>query len=103
MSGNASAFRSMLSTMNNGGRIGLLGIFPNGVEIDWSLVTFKGLFIKGIYGREMFETWYKMTSMLQSGLDISKVITHHFHIDDYERGFEVMEKGNSGKVILEWR
>ncbi len=103
MSGNASAFRSMLNSMNNGGRIGLLGIFPKGVEIDWSLVTFKGLLIKGIYGREMFETWYKMTSMLQSGLDISKVITHHFHVDDFERGFEVMEKGNSGKVILEWR
>jgi threonine 3-dehydrogenase len=103
MSGNPSAFRSMLSTMNNGGRIALLGIFPRGVEIDWSLVTFKGLFIKGIYGREMFETWYKMTAMLQSGLDISKIVTHHFPVDDFERGFAVMEAGNSGKVILEWQ
>jgi threonine 3-dehydrogenase len=103
MSGNASAFRSMLATMNNGGRIALLGIFPKGVEIEWSIVTFKGLFIKGIYGREMFETWYKMTSMLQSGLDISKVITHHFHVDDFEKGFSAMESGNSGKVILDWK
>lgn len=102
MSGNASAFRSMLSTMNNGGRIGLLGIFPKSVEIDWSLVTFKGLFIKGIYGREMYETWYKMASMLQSGLDISKVITHNFAVDDFEKGFAVMNEGKSGKVILDW-
>ncbi len=102
MSGNPSAFTSMLKTMNHGGRIGLLGIFPSDVPIDWSLVTFKGLFIKGIYGREMFETWYKMASMLQSGLDISPVITHHFDIDDFQKGFEVMQKGQSGKVILDW-
>lgn len=102
MSGNASAFVSMLENMNNGGRISLLGIFPSEVAIDWSLVAFKGLFIKGIYGREMYETWYKMVSMLQSGLDISKVITHHFPIDDFEKGFQIMKSGQSGKVILNW-
>lgn len=102
MSGNASAFRSMLESMNNGGKIGLLGIFSSSVDIDWSLVTFKGLFIKGIYGREMYETWYKMSSMLQSGLDISKIVTHEFPIDDFEKGFKIMQEGQSGKVVLDW-
>ncbi len=103
MSGNAQAFQSLIEAMNHGGRVAILGIFPgNVVPIDWSYVIFRGLFLKGIYGREMFETWYKMTSMLQSGLDISCVITHHFPIDDFEKGFDVMKKGESGKVILEW-
>lgn len=102
MSGHPDAFRSMLSVMNNGGRVAILGIFPGEVAIDWSQVIFKGLFLKGIYGREMFESWYKMRSMLQSGLDISPVITHHFSVDEYQKGFEVMNSGNSGKVILEW-
>lgn len=102
MSGNARAFRSMLDTMNNGGRIALLGIFPEEVAIDWSAVVFKGLFIKGIYGREMFETWYKMSAMLQSGLDISKVITHRMKAEQFEEGFKVLNEGKSGKVILDW-
>jgi threonine 3-dehydrogenase len=102
MSGNPQAFQSMLETMNNGGRVAILGIFPGPVEIDWSQVIFKGLHLKGIYGREMFETWYKMTTMLQSGLDISPVITHRLAIDDYEEGFRIMKAGQSGKVILEW-
>ncbi len=102
MSGNSHAFRSMLSVMNNGARIGLLGIFPEEVAIDWSQVIFKGLFLKGIYGREMFETWYKMTTLIQSGLNITPVVTHHFYIDDFEKGFEVMKSGLCGKVILEW-
>jgi threonine 3-dehydrogenase len=102
MSGNSEAFHSMLATMNNGGRIALLGIFPGDVAIDWGTIVFKGLFLKGIYGREMFETWYKMASMLQSGLDISEVITHRLKVDDFEKGFEVMTKGEAGKVILDW-
>ena len=102
MSGNAPAFQSMLEGMNHGGRIAVLGIFPTAVQIDFSQIIFKGLHLKGIYGREMFETWYKMTSMLQSGLDISGVITHRFPIDDFQRGFETMISGLSGKVILEW-
>ena len=102
MSGNASAFNDMLTTMNHGGKISLLGIFPNEVAIDWSLVVFKGLQIKGIYGREMYETWYKMASMLQSGLDISSIITHEMSFEDFEQGFDIMNKGKSGKVILNW-
>ncbi|MCE9605566.1 MAG: L-threonine 3-dehydrogenase [Planctomycetia bacterium] len=102
MSGSAAAFQSMLEGMNHGGRIAILGIFPSAVSIDFSQIIFKGLHLKGIYGREMFETWYKMTSMLQSGLDISGVITHRFPIDEFEHGFEVMRSGLSGKVILEW-
>jgi len=103
MSGNAAAFQTMLATMNNGGRIALLGIFPDNVAIDWGTVVFKGLFLKGIYGREMFETWYKMASMLQSGLDISGIITHRLPVNEFEKGFEVMEKGESGKVVLDWQ
>ncbi len=102
MSGNPHAFNQMLEVMNHGGRVSLLGIFPSVVAIDWSLVVFKGLIIKGIYGREMFETWYKMASMIRSGLDISSIITHRFPVDDYEAGFEVMSEGKSGKVILNW-
>lgn len=102
MSGNETAFRSMLATMNNGGKIALLGIPPGEMSIDWNDVIFKGLIIKGIYGREMYETWYKMASMIQSGLDISGVITHHLHIDDFQKGFDAMESGQCGKVILDW-
>jgi len=102
MSGNAAAFQSMLEAMNNGGRVAILGIFPTAVSVDFSQVIFKGLHLKGIYGREMFETWYKMTTMLQSGLDIEQVITHRFKIDDFQQGFDVMRSGMSGKVILDW-
>jgi threonine 3-dehydrogenase len=102
MSGTAEAFRAMLDTMVNGGRIAMLGIFPEEVAIDWGKVIFKGLFLKGIYGREMFETWYKMAAMIQGGLDISPVITHRFPIEDFENGFLVMASGQSGKVVLDW-
>ncbi len=102
MSGNPTAFRDLLRTMHHGGKVALLGIPPDDTAIDWNQVIFKGLFLKGIYGREMFETWYKMSSMLQSGLDIEPVITHHFGVDDFEPAFELMESGQSGKVILHW-
>ena len=102
MSGNASAFHSMLDTMNHGGKIAMLGIPDQNMTIDWSQVIFKGLVIKGIYGREMFETWYKMASLIQSGLNISPIITHHYHIDDFQKGFDAMGSGQSGKVILNW-
>ena len=102
MSGNPAAFNSMLTTMNHGGRIALLGIPPSDMGIDWNQVIFKGLVIKGIYGREMFETWYKMASLIQSGLDLSPIITHHYKIDDFQEGFDVMRSGMSGKVILDW-
>jgi threonine 3-dehydrogenase len=102
MSGNPTAFRDMLRTMHHGGSVALLGIPPAETAIDWNEVIFKGLVIKGIYGREMFETWYKMASMLQSGLDIGPIITHRFAIDDYQRAFETMNSGRSGKVILDW-
>jgi threonine 3-dehydrogenase len=102
MSGNPQAFRSMLEAMHHGGKIALLGIPPNDMTIDWNQVIFKGLVIKGIYGREMFETWYKMSSMLQSGLNIQPVITHHFGVDEYLPAFELMESGKTGKVILDW-
>ena len=102
MSGVSSAFQGMLEVMNHGGKIAMLGIPPGEMAIDWSKVIFKGLVIKGVYGREMFETWFKMTSMLQGGLDIAPVITHHFPVDDYEEAFEVMRSGQSGKVILDW-
>ena len=102
MSGVPDAFRSMLAVMNHGGRIAMLGIPPSSMSIDWNQVIFKGLFIKGIYGREMFETWYKMAALLQSGLDLTPVITHRFHIDDFQQGFDEMRSGHSGKVILDW-
>ena len=102
MSGNASAFRDMLRTMHHGGKIALLGIPPQEIAIDWNQVIFKGLLLKGIYGREMFETWYKMSSMLQSGLNIEPVITHRFPLEDYEQAFQLMESGQSGKIILNW-
>jgi threonine 3-dehydrogenase len=102
MSGNPSAFSDMLNTMNHGGKIALLGILPDETPIDWNQVIFKGLKIKGIYGRRMFETWYKMIAMLESGLDLSPVMTHQYKIDDYEEAFEIMRSGKSGKVILDW-
>ena len=102
MSGNPQAFRDMLDNMCHGGKIAMLGIPEKEIAIDWNIVVFNMLTIKGIYGREMYETWYKMTVMLQSGLDISPVITHRFHASDYEKGFEVMMTGKSGKVILDW-
>ncbi|MBT8506656.1 L-threonine 3-dehydrogenase [Coxiella-like endosymbiont of Rhipicephalus sanguineus] len=102
MSGNAEAFRSMLTIMNNGGRIAFLGIPPTPFAIDWNLVVFKSLTIKGIYGRRMFETWYKMINLLQSGLDISPVITHEFPLKDFQQAFDVMLSGKAGKVILDW-
>ncbi len=102
MSGAPSAFRSMLKLMNNGGKIAMLGIPPNDMSISWDEVIFKGLQIKGIYGREMFETWYKMANLVQSGLDLNPIITHEFKIDDFQKGFDVMESGLSGKVILDW-
>ncbi len=102
MSGNAQAFRDLLSVMHHGGKVALLGIPPSDTAIDWNEVIFKGLIIKGVYGREMFETWYKMSSMLQSGLDMSPVISHHFPIADFQQAFDLMASGQSGKVILDW-
>ncbi|MFP4904744.1 zinc-binding dehydrogenase, partial [Paraburkholderia sp. BR14261] len=102
MSGVPSAFTALLESMNHGGKVALLGIPPAQTAIDWNQVIFKGLEIKGIYGREMFETWYKMVAMLQSGLDLSPIITHRFGVDDYEKGFAAMLSGESGKVILDW-
>lgn len=102
MSGVPSAFSSMLNTMNHGGKIAMLGIPPANMSIDWTKVIFKGLEIKGVYGREMFETWYKMASLIQSGLDISPILTHEFPVDEFQKGFDMMASGESGKVILNW-
>src|SRR6476469_1263582 len=102
MSGVPEAFSTMLSHMNHGGKIALLGIPPAQMAIDWNQVIFKGLEIKGIYGREMFETWYKMVAMLQSGLDLSPIITHHYAVEQFENAFATMQSGQSGKVILDW-
>ena len=103
MSGSPAAFCEMLENMSHGGKIAMLGIPAGAMSINWKQVIFNMLTIKGIYGREMFETWYKMSVMLESGLDISPVITHRFPCHEYEKGFEVMRTGNSGKVILDWR
>jgi threonine 3-dehydrogenase len=102
MSGAPPAFRTLLEVMNHGGRIALLGIPPGEMSIDWNQVIFKGLFIKGIYGREMFETWYKMAALIQSGLDLTPIITHRYHIDEFQQGFDEMRSGRSGKVVLSW-
>ncbi|WP_424952386.1 L-threonine 3-dehydrogenase [Deinococcus sp.] len=102
MSGSGAALNQMLRAMNHGGKVALLGIPAAGVSIDWNDVIFKGLSIKGVYGREMFETWYKMAALVQSGLDLSPIITHHFSITDFQRGFDAMRSGQSGKVILDW-
>ena len=100
MSGNGAAFESMLENMYHGGRIALLGILPNSTGIRWDQVIFKGLVIKGIYGREIFETWYKMQTMLQSGLDVSPVLTHRYRFEEFEKGFAAMQSGECGKVVL---
>ena len=102
MSGNPNAFKSMLENIYHGGRIALLGLLPESTQINWDDIIFKGLHVKGIYGREMYETWYKMTQMLRSGLDISPVITHELSVDDFQDGFDIMEAGNCGKIVLEW-
>jgi len=102
MSGNPDAFNDMLVNMCHGGKIAMLGIPKNDMAIDWNIVVFNMLTIKGIYGREMYETWYKMTVMLESGLDIAPVITHRFDYEDYEKGFDKALSGKSGKVILNW-
>ena len=102
MSGNAAAFRDMIANMSHGGKIAMLGIPANEMTMEWKTVIFNMLTIKGIYGREMYETWYKMTVMLESGLDITPVITHRFRFDEYEKGFDAMREGGSGKVILDW-
>ncbi|AEE21036.1 L-threonine 3-dehydrogenase [Paraglaciecola chathamensis] len=102
MSGVPAAFRDMLDKMNHGGKVAMLGIPPGDVAVDWNKVIFKGLVIKGIYGREMFETWYKMASLIQGGLDLAPIITHQFNIDEFQQGFDTMGSGHSGKVILNW-
>ncbi len=103
MSGNQAALDQMIEALVMGGKIALLGIPPGKSPVDWSRIVFKAITIKGVYGREMFETWYKMIAMLQNGLDISKVITHRFPVDDFEKGFNVMKSGQSGKVVLDWK
>lgn len=102
MSGHPSGLNDILNYTSNGAKVSLLGIFPDKVAIDWDKVIFKGLILKGIYGREMFETWYKMSSMIRAGLDISPVITHRFPVADFKLGFETMMSGQSGKVVLDW-
>ena len=102
MSGNPSAFNSLIASMAHGGKIAMLGIPEKEIAIDWNIVVFNMLTIKGIYGREMYETWYKMTVMLQSGLDIKPVITHRFHYTDFQKGFDAMLSGQCGKVVLDW-
>ncbi|MGQ0505195.1 MAG: L-threonine 3-dehydrogenase [Myxococcaceae bacterium] len=102
MSGNADGFRSLLGAMNHGGRVALLGIPPGEIAINWDQVIFKGLVLKGIYGREMFETWYKMAAMLQSGLNVSPIITHQFAAAEFQKAFDTMKTGQSGKIVLDW-
>lgn len=102
MSGHPDGLRDILEHTSNGAKISLLGIFPKPFEIDWDKVIFKGLVLKGIYGREIYETWYRMTSMIRAGLDISPVITHQFHYTDFQDGIDVMASGQSGKVVLNW-
>lgn len=102
MSGSPAAFEGMIENMYNGSKISLLGILPNTTQVQWDKIIFKALTLKGIYGREMWETWYQMEQMLISGIDLTPVITHRFHIDDFQKGFDIMESGNCGKVILSW-
>ncbi|WP_299851157.1 L-threonine 3-dehydrogenase [uncultured Roseovarius sp.] len=102
MSGSQAALDQMVEAMVMGGKVALLGIPPGKSPVDWSRIVFKAIMIKGVYGREMFETWYKMISMLQNGLDVSRVITHRFHVDEFHKGFETMKSGSSGKVVLDW-
>ncbi|GAB1415591.1 L-threonine 3-dehydrogenase [Paludibacter sp.] len=102
MSGSPKAFESMLENMYNGSKISLLGLLPHSTQVNWDSIIFKALTIKGIYGREMWETWYQMEQMLISGIDLSPIITHRFHVDDFQKGFDVMESGMCGKVLLNW-
>ena len=102
MSGAPAAFESMLDTMNHGGKIALLGILPSGAGVNWDHIIFKGLELKGIYGRRMFETWYKMGALIQAGLDLTPILTHRFSANDYQKGFDAMRSGQAGKVILDW-
>lgn len=102
MSGSARALSGMIDAMCHGGKIALLGILPDKVDIDWNKVIFNMITLKGIYGREMYETWYKMTVMIQGGLDISPVITHRIHYTDFKKGFELMKSGKSGKIVMDW-
>ena len=102
MSGSPHAFKSMIENMYNGSKISLLGILPNTTTVDWNKIIFKALTLKGIYGREMWETWYQMEQMLISGIDLTPIITHRFHVDEFQKGFDVMEGGQCGKVILSW-
>jgi threonine 3-dehydrogenase len=102
MSGSPNAFVEMIRSMYNGSSVALLGILPSNFEVPWSEIIFKAITLKGIYGREMWETWYKMEQMIIGGIDLNPVITHHFHIDDFQKGFDAMEEGNCGKVILNW-
>jgi threonine 3-dehydrogenase len=102
MSGNSQAFNDMIANVKMGAKIALLGILPPTTQIQWNQVIFKALFLKGIYGREMFETWYKMCAMLTSGLDINPIITHRFPVKDFKEGFEIMSSGKSGKIVLDW-
>jgi len=101
-SGNQMALDQMVEAMTMGGRIVMLGIPPGKSPVDWSRIVFKAITIKGVYGREIFETWYKMIAMLENGLDVSKIITHRFGAGDFEAGFEAMKSGLSGKVVLDW-
>lgn len=102
MSGFPKGLNELINNMMHGGKVSLLGLLPPGTSIDWDIVIFRMLLIKGIYGREIFDTWYKMINMLESGLNIDKIITHQFNVDDFQKGFDVMMSGNSGKVILNW-
>ena len=102
MSGNPRAFNDMLDCMYHGGKIALLGILPKGAGVDWDRIIFKGLTVQGIYGRRMYETWYKMTQLVLSGFPLGKVLTHQLPIDDFQKGFDLMEQGKAGKVVLSW-
>ncbi|MGI5834670.1 MAG: zinc-binding dehydrogenase, partial [Bacteroidales bacterium] len=102
MSGSPQAFESMIENMYNGSKIALLGILPDSTQVNWNQIIFKALTLKGIYGREMWETWYQMEQMLITGIDLSPVITHRFDVDDFQKAFDVMESAACGKVILNW-
>ncbi|WP_042810416.1 L-threonine 3-dehydrogenase, partial [Xanthomonas citri] len=102
MSGNSRAFNDMLDCMYHGGKIAMLGIMPRGAGCDWDKIIFKGLTVQGIYGRKMYETWYKMTQLVLSGFPLHKVLTHQLPIDDFQKGFDLMEEGKAGKVVLSW-
>jgi threonine 3-dehydrogenase len=102
MSGHPSALTDILNHSSNGAKISLLGIFPDSFPIDWDKIIFKGLLLKGIYGREMFETWYKMSTMIRAGLDTSPVITHRFSANEFQTAFDIMNSGNAGKIVLDW-